>query len=69
MYSWQSFRNRLRLIGLKWPWERTSADYDSSTAEAIDLIQWIVFCRDEHILVAATRVHAATLDLTAPPRR
>src|SRR6266478_5736153 len=42
MYSWQSFRKRRELIGLKCPYDRISS-YRSSIV--IDLIQWIVFWR------------------------
>src|SRR6266480_6601814 len=42
MYSWQSFRNRFELIGLKCPNDRTSP---ARSSIVIDLIQCIVFCK------------------------
>jgi len=45
MYSWQSFRKRGELIGLKWPYERLSLNRSSDCGIVIDLIQWMVFCK------------------------
>src|SRR5213592_14593 len=42
MYSWQSFRKRFDLIGLKWPWDWR---LPSRSSIVIDLIQLITFCK------------------------
>jgi len=42
IYSWQSFRNRFELIGLKWPCDWRPP---SRSPIVIDLTQWIVFCK------------------------
>src|SRR6202047_5267009 len=51
MYSWQSFRKRRELIGLKCPYDRTPP---SRPSMLIDLIQWIVFCRTKTLRNAIT---------------